>query len=107
MRFLKNEITKESFNKTLMMRIKAKKKKQIVYQNLEMIENVSVDIFLRLFQNIRNLPVDSTLDLTSFFEEFDKIREYYNTSIVKTKERFGIKKLDVGFMNNKWEMIHS
>ena len=104
MRFLKNEISKESFKKTLMMRLKAKKKKNMIYENLEMLENVSNDIFHRLYTTTTLAPRNSTINFAPFLTELDKIREYYNVSIEKTKARFAIKKLDVGYMNDRWEM---
>ena len=104
LKFLKNEITKESFNKTLMMRLKAKKKKQMIYENLEMLENVIVDIFHRLYTAASLAPRNSLFDLSPYLVELEKIREYYNVSILKTKKRFAIKGLDVGYMNENWEM---
>jgi hypothetical protein len=104
MKFLKNEISKESFNKTLMTRMKTKKKKQMIYQNLEMLENVSIDIFYRLYTTITLAPRGSRLDLVPFLREFENIREYYNVSILKTKKRFAMKGVLCLCVNEKWEI---
>lgn len=105
-KFLNNVISKEAFKNALSKNLKLKKKKQNIYENLEMVSEIGIDIFLRLFERIKIHKPSCFLNLKDFFIEFDKIRNYYNESITKTKKRFGIKGLDVSYMDENWRMIH-
>ena len=103
-KFLNNIISKEQFKKLLSKNLKSKKKKQNIYENLEMVSEIGIDIFRRLYEIIKTHKSSSFLNLRDFFIEFDKIRNYYNKSIKNTKKRFGIKGLDVSHMNENWDM---
>lgn len=106
-KFLSNLIDKDSFKKTLFSRNKRINKHRTIYENLNMLYVVGVDIFKKILN--RNHPVNKTtglLDVKESFKEFDNIRNYYNEVIVKTKERYDCKSCDVSNITATWNFSH-
>ena len=98
-KYLTNEIDKEQFKRTLFARNKKINKYKTVYENLDMLYNVGVDIFNRFRYN---LPIN----VKKALEELDNIRIYYNITIKKTKERYDCKSLNVSKITKEWKFIH-
>lgn len=106
-KFLTNSIDKEAFKKTLFSRNKKTNKHKTIYENLNMLYVVGVDIFYK----IRNdgYPVDKKtglIDISGAFNELDNIRKYYNEVIVKTKDRYDCKSCDVSKITTSWKFSY-
>lgn len=106
-KFLTNLTDKESFKKTLFSRNKKTNKHKTIYENLNMLYIVGVDIF----HKIRNdgYPVNKTtglVNLTGAFDELNNIRKYYNEVIIKTKERYDCKSCDVSKVTSTWKFSY-
>lgn len=106
-KFLTNSIDKEAFKKTLFSRNKKTNKHKTIYENLNMLYVVGVDIFYK----IRNdgYPVDKKtglIDVSGAFNELDNIRKYYNEVIVKTKDRYDCKSCDVSKITTSWKFSY-
>lgn len=106
-KFLENKMDKESFKKTLFSRNKRINKHKTIYQNLDMLYNVGVDIFNKLKYDPQPTNRETGLiDTASTFNELENIRNYYNEVIIKTKERYDSKSLDVSNITEKWVFSH-
>ena len=91
LKYLKDEIDDDRFKKTLIMRYKADKKKQGVYDNMQMLINVTIDIFNKLIDT----PRVNNNTIKNMFDELDNIRLYYNENIRLTMNRYNCKNLPV------------
>jgi len=110
-KYLNKEINKDDFKKTLFAKNKRENKKTSIYQNLDMLYNVGIDIFNSLVHNYQDhIDIKTKLiNPETILEQFENIRIYYNSTIKKTKERYDCKSLDVSkiVINNfKWSFSH-
>ena len=106
MLYLNNEIDKDKFKKTLFARNKKSNKNKTIYQNLDMLYNVGVDIFNQLkFQPTINKKT-TLIETTGVYESLENIRNYYNSIISKTKERYDCKGLCVSELKPTWKFSH-
>lgn len=104
--YLNNEIDKERFKKTLFARNKKTNKNKTIYQNLEMLHNVGVDIFNQLkFQPIINKKTN-LIETEGVYKSLENIRYYFNNIIKKTKERYDCKSLCVSELTPLWKFSH-
>jgi len=106
-KFLTNVIDKDSFKKTLFSRNKRSNKHKTIYENLNTLNAVGVDIFHKIRNN--GYPTNKStgfLDISGAFDELDSIRKYYNEIIVKTKERYDCKSCDVSKVTMSWKFSH-
>lgn len=92
----------DEFKTVLWKRDNLTKKKQMIYQTLEMIYNVGVDIYNRIYNSIMISKNGSYLDLSIYLEELNNIREYYNKSMLIVKKKLDIKGLDIEYIDTKW-----
>jgi DNA-directed RNA polymerase subunit L len=95
--YLNKTKSEERIKLTLYTRDKTKRKNGEIYNNLFLLYNIGHDIFSNLFINKK---------VTTEFEELENIRQYYNEIMVNTKKRFGIKRLCIGKLNEKWEFSY-
>ena len=106
MLYLNNDIDKDKFKKTLFARNKKSNKNKTIYQNLDMLYNVGVDIFNQLkFQPIINKKT-TLIETDGVYESLENIRNYYNSIISKTKERYDCKGLCVSELKPTWKFSH-
>lgn len=101
--YLKTNISNDDFIIYLWKQYNANRKKRLIYQNLEMIYNVCVDIYLKLYVNICSKQY-GYFDFKIYILELNTIREYYNESIIKTKNKLDIKGLDIEFIDEEWDI---
>ena len=94
----------DEFKTVLWKRDNLTKKKQMIYQTLEMIYNVGVDIYNRIYNFILISKNGIYLDLTIYLEELNNIREYYNKSMLIVKKKLDIKGLDIEYIDTKWDI---
>jgi len=102
-KYLSNSIDKVQFKRTLFARNKKINKNKTIYENLNMLYNVGVDIFNDLKYNHRiNRKIGGLIDTSKIYEEMENIRKYYNNIIKKTKSRYDCKSLKVSKLTKDW-----
>lgn len=100
-KYLKDDIDEDRLKKTLILRHKASKKKQAIYDNIHMFINVSIDIF-NTFMNSKS----NKNDINDMLNAFDNIRNYYNQNITSTLQRYNSKCTVITYLDETFAFVN-
>ena len=108
MKFLckSEDITEDKMKKTLYTRNKKMNKYKAIHQNLDMLYNVGVDIFNQLKFQPKINKKTKLICLEDTYLALENIRKYYNDMIIRTKDRYDCKSLDVSVITPEWNFSH-
>jgi len=101
-----NDMTEKDLKKVLYDRNKKLNKNKSIYQNLDTLYNVGLDIFNQLIFQHKINKKTNFIDTVEIYQSLENIRTYYNDIIIRTKDRYDCKSLNVSRITIDWVFKH-